>query len=178
MELNLLFWVVARVTGLTCFCLLGISLLTGMALRTGVLDLMASNRSLRSLHDFTAVLWIPLGLVHVVAIALDRTARVGFVDVVVPFHVSYGTFAIGLGTLSLDLVIVVALVGWFRRRLPARTWQLLHRLAYVAFALAFLHAVLGGSDFTDRLVSAVTWSLATVMLLLSMARAVWGRLPE
>jgi len=40
---------------------------------------------------------------------------------------------------------------------PSAPWRWIHRLAYVAGALVFLHALLGGSDFSAPQVSAVTW---------------------
>ena len=53
----------------------------------------------------------------------------------------------------------------------------MHRLAYVAFALTFLHAVLSGTDFSDPIVSAITWATAATLLVLGLTRAFWGRLP-
>lgn len=174
---DLFFWILARVAGLSAFAALSISLLTGLALRTAVLDWVGSNRALRSLHEFTALLWIPLGVLHMASLLLDQTARVRPLDLLVPFQMPYGTLAIGLGTLAFELFAVVAVTGWLRRRMGARSWQWLHRLAYAAFGLAFLHAVLGGSDFSDPAVSALTWSVAAGLGLLTAARVLWGRLP-
>ena len=171
------FWVLARVAGLSSYAALAIALVTGIALRTAVLDWLGSNRALRSLHEFTTVLWIPLGVVHVVSLLLDHTARVGALDVLVPFRAPYGTLAIGLGTASVDLLLVVTVTGFLRRRMAPDLWRWLHRLAYVAFALMLLHAVLGGTDFSDPAVSAITWSAAAALAVLSVVRAVWGRLP-
>src|SRR5262249_10443174 len=84
---DLLIWMVARVAGLTAFAALSISLLSGLSLRTGVLDWLGSNRVLRSLHEYTTVLWMPLGALHIIALLLDRTARIGPLDLVVPFLV-------------------------------------------------------------------------------------------
>ena len=177
MDLGLFLWVLARVAGLTSFVALSISLLTGLALRTAVLDWLGSNRALRSTHEYTAVLWIPLGLLHLGSLVLDQTARIRPVDLFVPFLVPYGTLPIALGTVAFELFAVVAVTGWLRRRLRVGLWQWLHRLSYAAFALLFLHAVLGGTDFSDPLVSAFTWSLAAVLGTLSLARLLWGRLP-
>lgn len=163
-------WVLARVCGLASYASLAIALLTGIALRTAVLDWLGSNRALRSLHEYTTVLWIPLGALHVVALLLDHTARVTPLDVFVPFLASYGTLAIGLGTLSLDLLVLVTVTAWMKRRMNAPAWRWLHRLAYVAFALVFLHAVLGGTDFSDPLVSAITWGTAAALLVLTAFR--------
>ena len=170
-------WELARVCGLASYAALAIAVLTGIALRTAVLDWLGSNRALRSLHEFTTVLWIPLAVLHLVALVLDHTARVSVVDLMVPFLAPYGTLAIGLGTLSLDLLVVVTLTSFMRRRMSPAIWRWLHRLAYVAFALVFLHAVLGGTDFGDPAVSAITWGVAAGLLALAAARAVWRRLP-
>ncbi len=177
MNADLFFWVLARVAGLASFAALSVSLLSGLALRTAILDWLGSNRALRSLHEFTVVLWIPLGLLHLGALLLDRTARIGPLDLVVPFRVPYGTLAIGLGTITFELLAVVAITGWLKRRIRSSLWQWLHRLSYAAFALLFLHAVLGGSDFSDPAVSALTWSVAAGLAILSGARVVRGRLP-
>lgn len=163
-------WVLARVCGLASYASLAIALLTGIALRTAVLDWVGSNRALRSLHEYTTVLWIPLAALHVAALLLDHTARVTPLDVVVPFLAPYGTLAIGFGTLSLDLLVLVTVTAWMKRRMNAPAWRWLHRLAYVAFALVFLHAVLGGTDFSDPLVSAITWGTAAALLVLTVFR--------
>lgn len=171
------FWVLARVAGLSSYAALAIALVTGIALRTAVLDWLGSNRAVRSLHEYTTVLWVPLAAVHVASLLLDRTARIGALDVFVPFHSSYGTLAIGVGTLSLDLLVVVTVAAYLKRRMRKDVWLWLHRLAYVAFALAFLHAVLSGTDFSDPVVSAITWGSAAALLTLGVARVLGGRLP-
>ncbi len=171
------FWVLARVAGLASYGSLAVALVTGIALRTAVLDWLGSNRSLRALHEYTTVLWIPLAAVHIASLLLDQTSRITLIDVFVPFHTSYGTLAIGLGTLSVDVLLVVTVTAWLKRRIKLEVWQWLHRLAYVAFALMFIHAVLGGTDFSDPLVSAITWSTAASLLALGVSRALWGRLP-
>jgi methionine sulfoxide reductase heme-binding subunit len=182
MDGDLFFWILARVCGLSAFAALSIALLTGAALRTAVLDWLATNRALRSVHEFSAVLWIPLGMLHVAALVLDRTARIAVSDLVIPFQVHYpgvpqATLAIGLGTVTLELFAVVAVTGWLKRRIGVGVWQWIHRLSYVAFAVLFLHAVLAGSDFSDPAVSALTWAVAFVLGIITLARVLWGRLP-
>src|SRR6202140_400442 len=177
MTMDQFFWGLARVAGLSSYAALAIALVTGIALRTAVLDWLGSNRALRSLHEFTTVLWIPLAVLHLLSLLLDTTARVGLLDLVIPFHSSYGTLAIGLGALSVDLLILVTVSAFLKRRMNKSLWQWLHRLAYVAFALIFLHAVLSGTDFSDPIVSASTRAAPTMPLRLAGPRAIWGRLP-
>lgn len=182
-DLDTFLWVLARVSGLASFVALAISLLTGLALRTAVLDWLATNRALRSVHEYTAVLWMPLGALHIATLVFDHTARVRVLDVLVPFlapadvYGLRGSLAIGFGTLTFEIFLLVAVTGWLRRRMSSTLWQWVHRLSYLAFAVLFLHAVLGGSDFSDPLVSALTWSVAALLGVLSLARALFGRLP-
>ena len=171
------FWVLARVSGLSAYAALAIALLTGVALRTAVLDWLGSNRAIRSMHEFTTVLWLPLAALHVLSLLFDATARIGVVDVFLPFRASYGTLAIGLGSLSVDVLVAVTVAAYLKRRMPKELWLWVHRLAYVAFALIFLHAVLSGTDFSDPAVSAITWGTAAGLLTLTLARVLGGRLP-
>lgn len=177
MTLDQFFWIVSRVAGLASYAALAVALVTGIALRTAVLDWLGSNRALRSLHEYTTVLWIPLAVLHLAALLLDKTSRIGFVDLVLPFHSVYGSLAIGLGALSVDVLVVVTVTAYLKRLMKASLWKWVHRLSYAAFALIFLHAVLSGTDFSDPLVSAISWSVAAALLALGLTRAVWGRLP-
>ncbi len=171
------FWVLARVAGLSSYAALAIALVTGIALRTAVFDWMGSNRMVRSVHEYTVVLWIPLALLHLVSLLLDQTARIGLLDIVIPFHSSYGSLAIGLGALSVDVLLVVTVASYLKRRIRKDVWLWIHRLAYVAFGLIFLHSVLSGTDFSDPIVSAITWGSAAALLMLGLARLLGGRLP-
>jgi predicted ferric reductase len=177
MTMDQFFWVLARVAGLSSYAALAIALVTGIALRTAVLDWLGSNRALRALHEYTTVLWIPLAGLHLLSLLLDTTARIGLLDLVIPFHSTYGTLAIGLGALSVDVLVLVTVTAFLKRRLNKDLWLWVHRLTYVAFGLVFLHAVLSGTDFSDPIVSAITWAAASMLLLLALARAMWGRLP-
>ena len=170
-------WVLARVAGLSSYASLAIALVTGSALRTGVLDWMGSNRAVRGLHEYTTVLWIPLAALHLVCLLLDSTARIGWLDVVVPLHASYGTVAIGLGALSVDVLAAVTVTSLVKRRIDKQVWLWIHRTSYLAFGLVFFHAVLSGTDFSDPAVSAITWGAAATLLTLAIARVLGGRMP-
>ncbi len=171
------FWVLARVAGLSSYAALAIALVTGIALRTAVFDWLGSNRLVRSLHEFAIVLWVPLAIIHTGSLLLDTTARIGLLDVLVPFHAAYGTLAIGLGALSFDLLVLVSVTAYLKRRMGKQAWLWIHRLAYAAFALTFVHAILSGTDFSDPAVSAITWGAAAALLTLAIARVMGGRLP-
>jgi len=163
-------WIVARSTGVASLIALSISLLTGVALRPKSLTWLSTNRAISELHSYATVLWLPLGIAHVVAIFFDPYAKVGLVDLIVPFLMSYGTFAIGLGTVSVQLLIVVTLAAISRNKLTRGEWLAIHRLSYVAFAAAFLHGVLSGTDLAYPWLAGLAWLVAAVLAMASWKR--------
>src|SRR5438552_13825185 len=155
--MDLFFWEVARASGLAAYVALCIAVLTGLAPRTQALGFLATNRAVRALHDWSPWIVLPAAITHVVALVLDATARISLVDLVVPFQTSYGQLAIGLGTISLDLVVIVLVTTWMRRSMSNGAWQLFHRLSYVGFVALFLHALLSGTDLASPAISVMPW---------------------
>ncbi|HEV8535365.1 MAG TPA: hypothetical protein VGR87_06530 [Candidatus Limnocylindria bacterium] len=169
--MDLFLWQLARASGLAAYAALCIAVLTGLAPRTQLLGFLATNRAVRALHDFTPWIVIPAALTHIVALLLDATARVSMFDVFVPFRMGYGTLAIGLGTLSLDLLVIVLVTTWLRKRMRNGAWQWFHRLSYVGFVTTFLHAVLSGTDLTSPVISALSWAAMLAVGYFSLERA-------
>ena len=176
---DLEFWFIARITGLTAFAVLSLSVLSGEALRTSVLDFLAKNRAIRKLHDFTTPLWLPLVFAHLIALLFDKTAAIQPINVVVPFVTTYEPYflPIGLGTVAFDIIMIVTITSWLRSRMNNTLWMWIHRTSYLAFVALFFHAALSGTDFDAPLVSAIAWSTAAGLAILGISRIVWGRLP-
>ena len=170
-----LVWIIARSTGTAALVALVLSVLSGMALRSGALAWLSHNRGVRAVHDLTSVLWLPLAIAHVIALLLDPYAKIGLVDLVVPFLVSYGSFAIGLGTLSLQLVAVVLISTWMRSSLTQGGWLGIHRLSYVAFVAAFAHGLLAGTDLAQPFLSALAWVTTAVLAVVAFRRLTAAR---
>jgi sulfoxide reductase heme-binding subunit YedZ len=171
-----LIWIVARSTGTAALVALTLSVLTGIALRTGTFAWLSHNRGVRVVHGFLTVLWLPLALAHVIALLFDRYAQVGILDLIVPFGVSYGRLAIGLGTISAQLIVVVLISTWLRSSLTLGQWQAFHRLSYVAFVAAFAHGVMSGTDLANPVVSALAWMTALAVGLVALRRVTRARI--
>jgi methionine sulfoxide reductase heme-binding subunit len=170
-----LVWIVARATGTAALVALVLSVLSGMALRSGALAWLSHNRGVRAVHDLTSVLWLPLAIAHVIALMLDPYAKIGFADLIVPFLVSYGTLAIGLGTISLQLIVVVLISTWLRSSLTQQGWLAIHRLSYVAFVAAFAHGLLAGTDLAQPVLSALAWITGAVLAIVGFRRLTASR---
>jgi len=168
-------WIGARATGTASLVALVLSVLSGMALRSGALGWLSHNRGVRAVHDLTSVLWLPLAVAHVVALFLDPYANLGLIDLIVPFQVAYGRVAVGLGTISLQLMLVIVLSTWLRRHLTHGGWLAIHRLSYLAFIGVFAHGLLAGTDFAQPLLAALAWLTVIVLALVGIRRATAAR---
>ena len=170
-----LIWVLARSTGTAALVALVLSVLSGMALRSGALAWLSHNRAVRAAHDLASLIWLPLAVAHVIALMLDPYAKIGFADLIIPFLVSYGSFAIGLGTISLQLVVVVLISTWLRAKLSQQGWLAIHRLSYIAFVAAFAHGLLAGTDFAQPVLIALAWVVAAALAIVGFRRLTAAR---
>ncbi len=168
-------WILARSTGTAALVALVLSVLSGLALRSGALAWLSHNRGVRAVHDLTSLLWLPLAIAHVIALMLDPYAKVGLADLVIPFLVPYGRFAVGLGTISLQLVAIVLLSTWLRAKLTYGGWLAIHRLSYVAFVAAFAHGLLAGTDLAQPVIGALAWVSAAVLAIVAFRRVTAAR---
>jgi methionine sulfoxide reductase heme-binding subunit len=174
--LDQVLWMTSRTAALTAFFVLAAALITGQAMRSALFEGAMRNRDLSGLHRFLTVCWVPFVAIHLLAMTLDAVARVSPIDLVVPFRVSYAALPIGLGTIGFDLLLVVTVTSYLRRRLDPSLWRWLHRLSYLMFGVFALHALLAGSDFARPLVLAPAAGVITFIAIVTLARVAFGRM--
>jgi sulfoxide reductase heme-binding subunit YedZ len=107
---------------------------------------------------------------------LDAVARIGLLDLVIPFRASYAALPIGLGTIGFDLLLIVTVTGYLRAHIDPAAWRWLHRLSYVMFGVFLLHALLAGTDFARPMVLAPAAGVVAFIAITSLARLIFGRL--
>jgi sulfoxide reductase heme-binding subunit YedZ len=87
-----------------------------------------------------------LGL-HVTTAVVDSYVDIRWWQAVVPWvGATYLPLWLGLGTVSLDLMMLVAVTSLLRARMRHRTWRLVHVLAYAAWGVAVAHGLGIGTD--------------------------------
>lgn len=99
-------------------------------------------------HRSLSLLSVVFVAIHVVTALLDPYAAVSVLATVLPFARAANALWIGLGALSLDVIVALIVTSLLRARLGYRTWRVTHWLAYVSWPLAFAHSVGIGSDAT------------------------------
>lgn len=143
-------WLGSRAAGLMALLLLTFQVVVGLVLSHPTNK--ASWRLSKLLfpwHEHAWVFTLAFVTVHVVSIATDRFANVGWLGALVPGMSEFRTVPVAIGTLTLYAMVVTGLSARVTKLLPAGWWLKIHRLSIVVLALAWAHGMLTGTDTFD-----------------------------
>jgi predicted ferric reductase len=95
--------------------------------------------------------WLSLGSLvflatHIVTAIVDGYVSISWLAVIVPFVSDYQPLLVGLGTLAVDVLIVLLVTSYLRHRIPERRWRQLHWLSYAMWVVAVTHGFLMGTS--------------------------------
>ena len=151
-------WALGRGTGITALLMLTVSLVLGIASRSGRSVLGLPRFGVVAIHQFASLAATLLIALHVTTLVIDPYAQLDLVDVVVPFGGGYEWFWVGLGTLTLDMTIVVIVTSLLRHHLGHRVFRAVHWITYAMWPVALAHGLGSGTD------SGAAWMIAIAVL--------------
>jgi hypothetical protein len=140
-------WILGRAAGVCAYLLLVALVVLGLTLshprraergRTAMLRMRA--------HIVLALLTLALMALHIVVLATDRYAGVGWWGAALPLGAQYRPVPVSLGVIGAWVGVLAGLSAGIAGRLPRRAWWPLHKVAAVSFVLIWLHGVYAGSD--------------------------------
>jgi hypothetical protein len=156
-----------RASGLTTYVLLVLLVSMGLVLshpwRTRIRRPSSAAR-IRT-HVALAVFTLAFLVLHVVVLATDSYAGVGWYGALVPLGSQYRPMAVTLGVLAAYAGLLAGLTAALAGRLTGRVWWPLHKVAVGVLALAWGHGVLAGSDSGLLL----AWYLVSGLAVLALA---------
>jgi sulfoxide reductase heme-binding subunit YedZ len=139
-------WYASRATGVVALVLLTLVLVLGiMVSRQGRLPGLPRYAG-TSLHRSLSLLAVAFVAVHVATAVADPFVMIGIAASVVPFVSPYEPFWLGLGAVSVDLMLALIGTSLLRARIGRRTWRAVHWLAYLSWPVAFAHSIGSGPD--------------------------------
>jgi sulfoxide reductase heme-binding subunit YedZ len=162
-------WYTTRATGIVALILLTITM---------VLGLVTTNRARarnwpgfvqQEMHRRISMIAVVFVAIHVLTSILDTFVSISWLTLVVPFTSSYGRFWVGVGTISLDLMLAVFVSSLVRARISPSSWRALHWLAYLSWPVALAHTFGIGTDAGEPWVIA----LAVACILAVGAGLIW-----
>ncbi len=141
-------WILGRAAGLTAYVLLTALVCTGLLLaHPAAARLRRPHPLLRlRLHAGLAAFTLAFLVLHVVVLATDRYAGVGWTGSVVPLASTYRPVPVTLGVLGLYSGALAGGTAALAGRLTGRLWWPIHRFASLCFGLVWFHGLLAGSD--------------------------------
>jgi DMSO/TMAO reductase YedYZ heme-binding membrane subunit len=164
------FWYLTRGAGTVAMLLLTASVVLGIVdfsrWRTAGWPRFLTD----ALHRNVSMLALVMVVIHVITTVADGFAPIGLQDAIVPFLSPYRPLWLGLGALSFDLLVAVAITSALRRHVGYRAWRAVHWSAYACWPLAILHGLGTGTD-----ASAAWMLLLTVACLAAVLLAVGWR---
>jgi predicted ferric reductase len=134
-------WALGRGTGITALAFLTISVALGIATRSGRPLRALPRFAVADVHRFAALSATLLVALHMTLLFLDPYAQLRFVDFVAPFLGAYRPLWQGLGTLAVDVLVVVVVSSLLRHRVGLRAFRAVHWLTYALWPDALSHAL-------------------------------------
>jgi methionine sulfoxide reductase heme-binding subunit len=170
--MNTAFWYASRATGIVALLLLTAVLVLGILVnRQGRLPGLP-RFAVTDLHRNLSLLSVTFIAVHVLTAVLDTYVHIPLTSAVIPFASGYERFWLGLGAVSLDIMLAMIVTSLLRGRLNRVLWRAVHLLAYASWPVAFAHCI-GSSKALQQgwmlvlaigcamiIVAAVVWRLA------------------
>jgi methionine sulfoxide reductase heme-binding subunit len=138
-------WLTSRASGLILLVAFSAVIVLGVATRSRAGSRRWPKFAVAELHRALSLFAVALLGLHVATAILDPYVSIGWLAAVVPFTSHYQAAAIGAGTLAVDLGGAVLITSLLRGRIGFRTWRAVHYLAYLAWPVAFLHAITSAS---------------------------------
>jgi methionine sulfoxide reductase heme-binding subunit len=139
-------WDLGRGTGVVALTMFTISLVLGIVARSGRRVAGLGRFGVSDLHRTAALTGAGLVVVHVGSLLVDPYAQLRLVDLVLPFLATYRPLWVGLGTLAVDVLILVTLASLLRQRIGPRLFRTIHWATYALWPMALLHSLEAGTD--------------------------------
>lgn len=168
-------WLAGRATGLVSLLLLSAAVVLGTLDATRTAGPRWPRFVVGGLHRNASLLGVAFLAVHIVSAVVDPYAGIGWLETVVPFVSGYRPFALGLGTVAIDLILAVTLTSVLRHRVGYRSWRAVHLTSYGCWLLAVVHGLLiGGADTRTAWVLAVEGICVVAVAVALLRRALRG----
>ena len=164
-------WYLNRATGITSLVLMTLTVVLGSLVRRHGRIPGLPRFAVQGLHRNVGLLSALLLVTHVGTAIVDSYVNIGVSSTFVPFVSGYRPFAIGLGTLAVDLLLLVVATSLLRNRLALWLWKAVHLTSYLLWPLAFVHGITAGTDLGGGWLLVLVLGCAAIVMVPAFIRA-------
>lgn len=162
-------WILGRASGVTSYLLLTAVVMLGLVLshpwrtRWNTPSSAARIRMHLSLAAFTFAFMV----LHIVVLATDEYAGVGWWGALLPMASTYRPTAVTLGVIGTYAGLITGITAAFAGRWAARVWWPVHKVSGISLVLVWAHGILAGGDTTALRVLYLGTAIAVLVLALT-----------
>ncbi|HEU4707657.1 MAG TPA: ferric reductase-like transmembrane domain-containing protein [Solirubrobacterales bacterium] len=139
-------WIVSRSSAMVAFVLVTASVFLGLTMASKPVRKPGFAKTMRALHEQTALAALVAIGIHVVAVFADPWLKPGVAGVAVPFVLSLNRFWNGIGVIAAYMAFMLGLSFYLRKQIGPKLWRSAHRATIVVYVLGLFHALGAGSD--------------------------------
>jgi DMSO/TMAO reductase YedYZ heme-binding membrane subunit len=148
-------WYATRASGIMALILLTVTMVLGLVTTSRARARNWPGFAQQELHRRVSIIAVVFLGIHVVTSVLDTYVNIGWASIVVPFTSQYGRFWVGVGAISVDLLLAVFISSLLRSRISPGAWRAVHWLAYLSWPIALAHTFGMGTDAREGWVIAL-----------------------
>jgi sulfoxide reductase heme-binding subunit YedZ len=172
-------WFITRSAGIIAYILLWLSTVWGLAIPTKLFGNRLNGEFTFDFHQALSLLSLGFLGLHIFILTADRYLPYTLAQILVPFLSPYRPIWVGIGTLSLYLLILVTVTFYLRQRISMKTFRYIHFTSMIAYLGAVAHAFMAGTDSSlpvMQLLYAGTFMVVVLLTVYWLAALLWNRL--
>jgi DMSO/TMAO reductase YedYZ heme-binding membrane subunit len=139
-------WYLNRGSGVAVLLVLTATICLGILAGRGGTGRVVPRFAGQQLHRNLGVLGLVLVVGHAATAVVDSYVDIRWWQAFSPVGATYKPFWLGLGSIVLDLMLLLALSSLARHRMGPRAWRTIHLLGYLCWPVAMMHSVGIGTD--------------------------------
>jgi methionine sulfoxide reductase heme-binding subunit len=139
-------WYATRASGIMALILLTLTMVLGITTTTRARARNWPGFAQQEMHRRISMIAVVFLGIHVLTSVLDTFVDISWAAIIIPFTSSYASFWVGLGAISLDLMLAVFVTSLLRARMRPGTWRAIHWVAYLSWPIALAHTFGMGTD--------------------------------
>lgn len=168
-------WYLSRSAGTVAYLLLAGSTVWGLLLSSKIIKETVPAVLALAMHNVLSWLAVAFTGLHALALLFDSYYPYSLADVTIPFIGPYRPGWVGIGILSLYVMIITSVSFNFRKQLGQKRWRQLHYLTFVVYVAATVHGIMAGTDSSKPGMQLVYWGSGLLVLFLTNYRLLAGK---
>jgi methionine sulfoxide reductase heme-binding subunit len=168
-------WYFSRASGIVSYLMLTISIVWGLILSTKISKEYTPAPAVLALHNAVGWIAVGIGATHGFSLMFDTYFTYDLFDILIPFNGPYKPFWVGLGTLSLYIMLIASASFAWKDWLGQRAWRMMHYCTFGMYGMVTIHGLMTGTDSWITGTNLMYVGSVLVVLFLTNYRVIAGK---